>query len=293
MVDAAIPLAGASIVLSPMAQAIQALYGIAVEINKYFDNHILDMKKSENPTISRTGRVLEMAKYGFGLGYISSVVIVSVGQLLLGNFLSAITTVATAATVTNPIAMTCAAIGAIYYGWGALSDTERDEMLDKLSKGLNLGIELIKAMVRFVIDSTNGLLNSKNLKDLKTYIVSAAAVFGKTLGDVTHKFADVVGDTFDVVKKKTGEAATKTSDIADELVTKGGKVIDKTTEMAGQTYDSVKKAGAKAATSTRKAITKLKSNATLSRTAHDEETAPSPPRPARTKGGKKSKGSVE
>ena len=35
------------------------------------------------------------------------------------------------------IAMTCAAIGAIYYGWSALSDVEREEMLDKLSKGLD------------------------------------------------------------------------------------------------------------------------------------------------------------
>jgi hypothetical protein len=30
--------------------------------------------------------------------------------------------------------MTCAAIGAIYYGWGALSDVERDEILEKLSQ---------------------------------------------------------------------------------------------------------------------------------------------------------------
>ena len=40
---------------------------------------------SENVTISRTGRVLEMAKLGFGIGYLTSVVVIAVAQLLLGN----------------------------------------------------------------------------------------------------------------------------------------------------------------------------------------------------------------
>ena len=114
MVAAAIPMAGAGLGLSAIAQAIKALYGMAVEINDFLDKHIEEMKGSDNPTISRTGRVLEMAKYGFGIGYISSVTIIAVGQLLLGNTLGAVTTVASAAVLSNPIAMTCAAIGAIY-----------------------------------------------------------------------------------------------------------------------------------------------------------------------------------
>lgn len=43
----------------------------------------------------------------------------------------------------NPLVMTCAAVGAIYYGWGALSEQERTETLEKLSNGLNVGVELI------------------------------------------------------------------------------------------------------------------------------------------------------
>lgn len=172
------------------------------------------MKEAENPTISRTGKILEMAKYGFGLGYITSVTIISVGQLLLGNTMVAVTTVTTAATLTNPVAMTCAAIGAIYYGWGALSDVERNEILDKLSKGLGIGIELIKSIVGFVIDKTKELLSSKNLDEIKEFIGSAAAVFGKTLGDVTRKITDVVSDTLDVFKRKSGEAMVKTFDVA-------------------------------------------------------------------------------
>lgn len=211
MSAATLPFLGAGgLALSAMAKAIQALYGVASDLNEYLDQHIKDMKGSDNPTIARTGRILEMAKLGFGLGYITPVIIISVGQLLLGNTLAAITTVATAATLTNPIAMTCAAIGAIYYGWSALSDVEREEMLNKLSKGLDVGIELIKSVVRFVVEKTKELLSSKNIEEIKKFIESAAAVFGKTLSDVTHKIGDVVGDTFNIFKKKSASAMEAT-----------------------------------------------------------------------------------
>lgn len=171
---ATIPLAGAALTVSPIAAAIAALYGMGNKINEYLDRHIQDMKGSENPTVSRTGAVLEMAKFGFGVGYLTSVVVISVGQYLLGNTLTAVTTVATAATVTNPVAMTCAAVGAVYYGWGALSDAERNTILDNLSKGLDIGIEFVKAIIAFVIDTTKKLLSSKNFEEMKGYISSAA-----------------------------------------------------------------------------------------------------------------------
>lgn len=273
MVAATIPLAGAGTVLSTMAQAVQALYETGSDINAWMDKHIADMKGSENPTIARSGRVLEMAKLGFGIGYITPVVIISVGQLLLGNTMAAIGTVATAATLTNPIAMTCAAIGAIYYGWGALSDVERNEMLAKLSKGLEIGIELISSMVRFVVETTKGILDSKNFEEMKKLIGSAASIFGRTLSDVTHKFSDVVSDAFDAVKKKTGEAVTKTGSLADELVSKGGEAIDKTAEAASQTYDTVKGAGVKVADNTLEALENLKSKVVSKKPREEEQPA--------------------
>lgn len=229
-------LSAAPLALSVMAKAVKALYGMATEIDEYMDRHIEDMKGADNPTISRTGRILEMAKLGFGIGYITPVVIITVGQLLLGNTLSAITTVATAATLTNPIAMTCAAIGAIYYGWGALSDIERDEMLDKLSKGLEIGIELIKSVVRFVVEKTKELLSSKNIEEIKKFIGSAAAVFGKSLSDVTHKISDVVGDTLNVFKQKTGSAMEMTLEAATEAY----GAVATTTAKVGNSVDTLK-----------------------------------------------------
>ncbi len=251
---AAIPLAGAALALSPIAKAVAALYGMGVAINDYLDRHIQDMKGSENPTVSRTGAVLEMAKFGFGVGYLTSVVVISVGQYLLGNTLAAVTTVATSAAVSNPVAMTCAAVGAVYYGWGALTDAERNTILDNLSKGLDIGIEFIKAIIAFVIDTTKKLLSSKNFEELKGYISSAASEFGKTLSDVTHKLSDVVNDTFDVFRKKSNEA------------------IDSTIDLASDAYTTVKETAGKAADGTKETLGKISSKVSKS---HKKPTQPS------------------
>ncbi|MEH0164455.1 hypothetical protein [Roseateles microcysteis] len=179
-------LGAAGFVLTGMGAAIQSLYGIAKDLNDYFDELIDKMKASDNLMIERTGRVLEGVKYGFGIGYLSSVIVVAVGQLLLGNQLAAAATVATAAVAANPIAMTCAAFGAIYYGWAALSDEERNDILKRVCDGLQVGAELIKAVIAFVLNSAKDLLNSSILKDLASTVSAAASQFGKTLAEIAH-----------------------------------------------------------------------------------------------------------
>jgi hypothetical protein len=225
--------------LTTMATAIKGLYGMAVEINEFMDRHIADMMASDNPTVARTGRVLEMAKYGFGLGYITSTIVVACGQIILGNTLAAgaVTaagTVATAATLTNPIAMTCAAVGAIYYGWGALSDVEKTEILDKLSKGFEVGVELIKSIVGFIVDKTKELLSSKNLEEMKKFIGAAAETFGRTLSDVTHQISDRLSDSFEFIKKRSGEVVEKTVDVTSET-------YKSASDGAGKMFDGIKK----------------------------------------------------
>ncbi|NTU50191.1 MAG: hypothetical protein HGA87_04790 [Desulfobulbaceae bacterium] len=242
-------LAGVNITSSVMLASVKVLYGFANSTNDFVNNHIDDMQQSEKPTISRTGRVLEMAKHGFGIGYITPIAIIAAGQLILGNSLSAVTTVASAATLTNPIAMTCAAVGAIYYGWNALSDEEKSEMLEKLSNGLSIGAELIKSIIRFVIDKTKELWNSENLAEIKRNISSAAEIFGKTLGDVTHKISDKLADGFDTIKEKTAVAMEKTADLASDAY----EVVREQTEhaaghaaeFAADAYDSAKEQGGK------------------------------------------------
>jgi len=216
--------------LSPVTLAVKALYGMSQAINEFVDQHIADLKQSDNPTMASTGRVLEAAKFGFGLGYMSSIAIIATGQLLLGNTLTAVGTVAAGVTLTNPIAMTCAAMGAIYYGWGALTDKERDAILDRLSVGLEMGVELIKALIDFVVRKTKEFLSSKQLAEFKEFIKVQAAQFGKNLYDVTHAVGDLVkgaaeraGDLAGQAVDLTSAVAKKTAGLASDAA---GKVAD-------------------------------------------------------------------
>ena len=122
---------------NPIIAAIKAIYGITGEINSYISGLIESMKKSANKTIEQTGRVLEGAKMGFGIGYITPVATIATGQMILGHPFLAAATIATSPV--NPMAMTCAAVGAIYFGWKALADDDRNGMIEKLQAGLELG----------------------------------------------------------------------------------------------------------------------------------------------------------
>ena len=232
--------------LTPMAIAIHVLYGMsavvktaaatAQGVNDFLDRHIADLKQSDNPTMASTGRVLEAAKFGFGLGYMSSIAIIATGQLLLGNTLTAVGTVAAGVTLTNPIAMTCAAVGAIYYGWDALTDKERDAILDRLSVGLEMGIELIKALIDFVVRKTKEFLSSKQLVEFKDFIKVQAAQFGKSLYDVTHAVGDLVkgaaekaGDLAGQAVDLTSAVAKKTAGLASDAA---GRVADSASDVA-------------------------------------------------------------
>lgn len=236
-------------VMSHMVAAIKGIYHMGTDVNQYLDDHIAQMKVSDNTTISRTGNVIERAKFGFGLGYVSSVAIIATGQILLGNTFAAAGTVFTAVTLTNPIAMTCAAVGAIYYGWGALSTTEQDAILDKLKIGLEIGIETIKAILAFVIRTAKDLLSPENIAEFKSFIKTYAEKFGKSLSDVTGKMVDVIKDVAEKTAKTTsgiydstaqalGEVASQTSSAASsvaEVASNSAKgIYQKTIDAAGK-----------------------------------------------------------
>lgn len=207
MIAVALPFAA-----STMVAAITNLYQITADINDWTNRHIQEMQKSDNLTVSRTGKVLEGAKLGFGLGYIAPLTVIAAGQFLLGNPLAVATTLASIPTFTNQTAMTCAAIGAIYYGWGALSKDEQSDVLDKLSAGLAIGAELIKSIVNYVIATSRELLNSKNLSEIKEFVRGAAASFGKKLGEVTHAVTDRVLDAMHSAKEMTVTATNVTTE---------------------------------------------------------------------------------
>ena len=194
---------------NPIALAIKALYGFAQEVDKGIEELLDKMKQSENSTVVRTANIVEGAKYGFGIGYGTSVIVIAVGQLILGNPLSAVTAMASAATLTNPIAMTCGAIGAIYYGWQALSEEDKNAILNRLMEAFQVGAEMIKAIINFVVASTKELLSAENLAEVKRFITEAAGAFGRTLSDVTKAIKDTVVDGFETISTKAKQGASE------------------------------------------------------------------------------------
>lgn len=227
-------------VLGAMAQAVATLYGVAGNLNDFLNDHLQAMQASDNITISTTGKILELAKFGFGLGYMSSVTIIAAGQYLLGNTFAAVATVATAATLSNPIAMTCGAVGAIVYGWSALSDEQRNAILDKLARGLEIGVELIKSIISFVIKTAKELFSSQTLKDLKNFISEKAALFGRSLSDITHLTVDVISDTAASVKKHAGVAIAGTVKVAGDASDMVGETLSGIGKAAGQAIEDGK-----------------------------------------------------
>ncbi len=225
--------------MSPIVLAIKGLYQIAGSINDFINEHIDELKSSDNDLVASTGRVLEGAKHGFGLGYLSAITIVAAGQLLLGNPLSAAATVLTGATLTNPFAMTCAAVGAIYYGWKALTDQEQRQILERLSTGLAMGIELIRALLEFVVRATKDLMTVEQLAGFKEFVKAQAALFGKSLHDVTRRVGDLV---------KGG--VEKAGAIAEQAV-------DATSSAAKVAYDATTHAGAKVVTTIKEAADRI------------------------------------
>lgn len=209
----------ASFATSAIVNALKALYNVAGAFNDFIDDHIEKLKASDSPLIASTGRVLEAAKYGFGLGYIGSTILIAAGQYLLGNTFAAIATVASAAVLSNPIAMTCGAIGALYYGWSALTDKERDQILERLAAGLVVGVELIRALVDFSIRKLKELLNPSQLEGAKKYIKEQASQFGKTLYDVTKQVTDLVREGAGRVGSAAGTAGDALADAAGRVGT--------------------------------------------------------------------------
>lgn len=241
----AVPLA--TFASSPIVLAIGALYRVADGMNEWIDRHIEDLKSSADPLKASIGRVLEGVKFGFGLSYIGSTCLIAVGQLLLGNTLEAVITVASSAVLMNPIAMTCAAIGAIYFGWAALTEREREQILERLARGLTVGVELLRALIDFAIRRSRELLDSKQLERAKQFIKAQAEAFGRTLYDVTRQLGDFTSEAVGTIAQRAGEAAQAIKETA-------SKVGDVVSAGAGSATETLKIGASKATDTVRAAV---------------------------------------
>jgi len=156
--------------------------------SEFILKHIDELESAPNEVIARSGYVLKRAHEGFGLGYKIPVALIAIGQTLLGVDLA----IAVPVISSNPIAMTCAAIGAIYYGYSALSDEERESILCKVASAMEFGIELLRSVVEFCITTLKSLMDGRSLAALKSLVAEVAGSFGVTIADITGSISDHV-----------------------------------------------------------------------------------------------------
>jgi len=199
------------------ASAASGLASAVSAANDATDAMISNMKANENPTINRIGRVLEGSKMGFMMGYLTPSILTAVGvTLTTGDLLTAVG--GGIAVLGNPVAGVSAAVGAVYFGWKALSDSERDAVLKQVGDFLKTGYELIKAVVNFAIDLMKDLLSADNLNEIKETLSEAAELVGRHLADITKSFKDkcykagqAISEAADAVSKTASEAADSVS----------------------------------------------------------------------------------
>lgn len=180
--------------LTQVAAVLRMLYGAAAAANDFVDRHIRELEASALPMVQATGRVLRAAKSGFAIGYMASTAIVAVGQLLLGHPLLAGLTVVSSTVLLNPVAVSCGAVGAIVYGWGALRDQERTAILERTSEILDLTLEMVRGVIGFVLEQMRTIARTDAYREIKSFVKQQAEEFGKTLGEVTGNVKDRARD---------------------------------------------------------------------------------------------------
>jgi hypothetical protein len=194
--------------LNPLVVALQAIYGATKVVNEFVDEQIEQLKNHTDETIRASGRLLEGAKYGFGIGYITPVIIQITGQLILGNPLAVAQATLSAVSFSNPVAITCAAIGAVYFGWKALSNEERNAIIERITKAFEIGAELVKSIMMYVVTKLGDLVSEERIGEYKKFVTTAAHTFGRNLSDITHDLGDKLTETKDAI----GDALHSTGD---------------------------------------------------------------------------------
>lgn len=205
----ATPQAAESQPLSGMLLALATLYDARGNFADFFDNHLGELSNSPNETARRAGELLIEVKVGFSTGQDAgrrmAASLIAMGQLVLGNPLippniqpaaNTVQMVVAAPITVNFVGMTCGAIGAVIYAWAALSPEEKEVIFQKVSEGFEIGVELLRSIIRFVLERAKSLFSTQNLRDIKEFLAKAAIAFGTSLGEVTGKLSDRIADNF-------------------------------------------------------------------------------------------------
>jgi cystathionine beta-lyase family protein involved in aluminum resistance len=202
--------------------AVSGLSSAVAAANQATDSMIDQLKANENATVNRVGRVLEGTKSGFLMGYVSPSILTAVGvALTTGDLIAAVGS--GIVVLGNPVAGVCAAVGAVYFGWKALNEAERNSVLEQVGECLKVGFELIKAVINLALKLMSELLTADNLKEVKETVSDAAKFVGRHLSDITHSTKDKLIEAAAAAQATARIAAKgtkKTAKDASDAVTK-------------------------------------------------------------------------
>ncbi|MCB2085171.1 MAG: hypothetical protein H6920_07735 [Sphingomonadaceae bacterium] len=219
--------AAANVPTDDLLAKVIATYGVQAADEsaqrQFIAKHIAELETSDNEAVARTGFILKRANEGFGLGHKVPLSIIAMGQAMLGIDLA----VAAPFLASNPAAFTAAALGAIYYGYQALEDEERAELHARIGAALDFGVELVKTIVRFCIDTMKSLLDPETLAQIKNYVADAAEAAGNSLYDVTGKLLDRISGLASDASEVASSAGTALGAAAGEAYQKGRALFDR------------------------------------------------------------------
>lgn len=151
-----------------------------------FEKHISNLESSQNEVTARTGFILKRAYDGYGLGYKVPLAILAIGKAMIGVDFA----VSAPFIASNPLAFSCAAIGAVYYGYNALKDEEKEAVCEMVAQAFGYGLELISSIARFCIDLMASVFDKGMLGKLKDSLGVVASALGTSVYDITGAFRD-------------------------------------------------------------------------------------------------------
>ncbi|GGB29511.1 hypothetical protein GCM10011380_18790 [Sphingomonas metalli] len=186
------------------ATAVAKLYGHD-NVGDFIVSHIATLQGADNALVSRCGEVLAAVREGFGVGGEHSLMVIALGQTLLSG---GVVPVGGVVSLSNPVTLTCAAIGAIHYGWNALSEQEKAAILASVATIFATGVESVRSVAGFVLKTIKALLSRENLAALKKMASDGAAYFDRCIGDITRSIADRSRDLYQATWKRLPDVAS-------------------------------------------------------------------------------------
>ena len=194
--------------------------------HEFVNEHIAQLVSSDNEVIARTGFVLARASEGFGLGHRVPLSLIAMGQTMLGVDLA----VATPFLASNPAAFTAAAIGAVYWGYRALSDDEKVQLHALIAEAFDFGVELVKMIADFCIKTLKSVLDSEAFAELRRYVAEAANAAGSSLYEVTGRIYDRVSEVANSAKNAATSVGTAVGSATDKTIQSGKALISRSKE---------------------------------------------------------------